>query len=87
MLLSVRHLRACSLIRPSSVSPVTNLAKRSFLTDGANVIGSKPDKNSPDFQVSIICLIVNCYRKGDFMCLASRNALAEHVMVLPATIM
>ena len=53
MLLSVRHLRVCSFTRSSLLSPAAfSLTKRSFLTDGANVIGSNPERNSPDFKVT-----------------------------------
>ncbi len=59
MLISVRALRACSLYRTStSLLPLSNVVQqkavqRSFLTDGANVIGSTPDRNSPDFKVYV----------------------------------
>ena len=59
MLISVRALRACSLYRTStSLLPLANVVqqktvRRSFLTDGANVIGSTPDRNSPDFKVPL----------------------------------
>ena len=58
MLLSVRSLRACATLRSSSL-PVASVSlqiqkssQRSFLTDGANVIGSNPERNSPDFKVT-----------------------------------
>lgn len=54
MILSVRCLRACTFARLSSLSPLSSAPvtlTRTFLTDGANVIGSSPDKNSPDFKV------------------------------------
>jgi hypothetical protein len=52
MISSVRVLRLYSLTKtPPILASNVSATKRSYLTDGANVIGSNPDRNSPDFKV------------------------------------
>jgi len=56
MLASFRSSKLCGCMLRANPgllnAQVSFTSKRSFLTDGATVIGSNPDRNSVDFQVN-----------------------------------